>query len=235
MRCTVYTFSSKEQINQLPCFRPSLLFFYSNNFTRTCARNPGQCRDQNAHYPLVYSRNISWLLSIIVSISSQELILELDRMMYFFSQCHRHTRRKKIRVRPSRASKLYFRSPARGLGRRRENLQGKSPGKRTMGKLKESVLPLFIRKFKVSLNPSGGIFETLKKIVSKHADYSSIIQMGVTAACLCYSHSKVKLGLFLTGYTVAMVIHYVEKMTIPCSHILMLLLVSLLLHKLIRG
>ena len=36
---------------------------------------------------------------------------------------------------------------------------------------------------------------------------------------MSYNHLKVKLRLFLTGRTVAMVICYVEKMTITCSQL----------------
>ena len=34
---------------------------------------------------------------------------------------------------------------------------------------------------------------------------------------LSYNHIKVKLGVFLSGHTVAMVTCYVKKMTITCS------------------
>ena len=58
--------------------------------------------------------------------------------------------------------------------------------------------------------------------------------MGVTELVCEYNHSKVKLRLFLTCCTVAMVTHYVEEMAITCSPILLLFLVSLL-HQLIKS
>ena len=51
---------------------------------------------------------------------------------------------------------------------------------------------------------------------------------------LKFKHFKVKLG-GLTDHTVAMVTRYVEKITITCSPVLMLVLVSLLLHQLIKS
>ena len=42
--------------------------------------------------------------------------------------------------------------------------------------------------------------------------------MGSPSSFLSYSHVKVKLSLFLTGHTVAMVTYNVKKMTITCLH-----------------
>ena len=57
------------------------------------------------------------------------------------------------------------------------------------------------------------MFLTLQNVVSKYADYSSIIKMGVTELVFSYNLSKVK----LTVETVAMVTCYFEKTAITCS------------------
>ena len=83
------------------------------------------------------------------------------------------------------------------------------------------LLPLLtvknFKKFRVALNPSGSTFLNFAKIVSKHANYS-MFHDEKWGSQNFFSHNclKVKLGLFLTGYNVAMVAHYVEKMTITC-------------------
>ena len=40
--------------------------------------------------------------------------------------------------------------------------------------------------------------------------------MGSLSSFFGYNHLKVKLGVFLTGYTVSIVTYYVEKMTKTC-------------------
>ena len=68
------------------------------------------------------------------------------------------------------------------------------------------------------MNSSDRIFLKFAKVVSKHAEYSSIIiKSGAISSFFNYNHLKVQLGVFLTGYTVTMVTDYVEKTTINCS------------------
>ena len=60
--------------------------------------------------------------------------------------------------------------------------------------------------------------KTLQKIAPYHADYNSIIKkLGSPSSFLSYKHLKLKLRVFLAGYSVAMVTYCVIKTIPTCS------------------
>ena len=84
--------------------------------------------------------------------------------------------------------------------------------------VKQKHWALNFPKIQVPLKLFLWIFLTLQKVASWHANQNSIIKKwGSMCLFSGYKHSKLNLGVFLTGHTVAMVTSNVEKVMTTCS------------------
>ena len=73
------------------------------------------------------------------------------------------------------------------------------------------------QKFKVALTPPlHGFINFAKRSPLAYWLLFNIKKWGSMISFFSYNHLKLKLGVFLTGYTVAMVIWYVKMMIISC-------------------
>jgi len=80
---------------------------------------------------------------------------------------------------------------------------------------------LNFRKFKVALNPTHRIFVNFAKsyILSCLSNFD-IKKKNFTEPFLKYKRLKLKLRVFLAGYSFAMVTYWVTKMILPCSPVI---------------